>query len=189
MAAKVQRHHARRASYASYGSSGFGSSGYGSSGGWGSSGGYSASYGSSGGYSYGSVGSSVSYGSSGSVSYYSPSSETSVETAYRGASETSLLANLTSNQQFSDDAVYLSVACRAMPACMSTARRLPARAASGSSSRGLIPGKSYKFEVRAELLAPTGRRWLKSKRWLSPPADRSRCSLPLLMRRLPSKLR
>lgn len=175
IAAKVERHQARRAAYASYGSTGYASSGYGS-GGYASSGhgstGYSVGYGSTGygsqgssvsygsvgsGVSYGSVGSSVSYGSTGSV--VAPSSYGSTDgTIYYGASNTSQSNSLISAVQHADDdAVYLTVS-------LPTSARVLVNGKTTSStgsvrqfvSRGLVPGKTYKFEVRAEMDAADG---------------------------------
>ncbi|MBX3422990.1 MAG: TIGR03000 domain-containing protein [Pirellulaceae bacterium] len=156
IAAKIDRHQARRAFYSSYGSVGYASSGYGSSG-------YGVSYGgSTGGYSYGSTGSDVSYGSVGSTSYgsvgsasYSESYGSVGSTIYQGAANDSgsgysVLSNLA--QEHDADAVYLTVSVPNAAAIYVNGR---ATTSSGSVrqyvSRGLVAGKSYKFELRAEL--------------------------------------
>lgn len=183
-AAKVARHQARRAAYASYGSVGYSSSGYGSSG-YGSSGygstGYSVGYGSTGygshgsDVSYGSAGSSVSYGSTGSsVSYGSTGSSVSYGstgsavvpgstsdaqgTVYYGASNASTDLNLISAVQHTDDdAVYLTVS---LPASARVLVNGKTTTSTGSVrqfvSRGLVPGRTYKFEVVAEMDAADG---------------------------------
>lgn len=172
-AAKQERRLARRAAYASYGSSGFGSAGFGSSG-FGSSG-YTTSYGSfgsvgggsSGGVTYGSVGAAVSYGSVGTplaqyraggidpsdlsrsepASYYNPSVDSSLSS--------SLVSALSSTND--EDAVYLLVS---VPSEASVFVNGKATTSTGDQrqfvSRGLAPGKSYKFDVRAELVAEDG---------------------------------
>lgn len=163
--AKIERHQARRAYYGSsgYGSSGYGSSGYsvsygssgystsyGSSGystSYGSSGGYTTSYGSSGGVSYGSSGHSTSYGSSGSGTvYYGASNESYSNPAINLASSSTI-----------DDAVYLTVS---VPSAAKVYVNDKLTTSTGSVrqfvSRGLVAGKSYKFEVRAELVTADG---------------------------------
>lgn len=172
--------HARRAAaygssggYAGYGSSGgisggsSGSyySGYSSTGG--SSG--SVSYGSSGSVSYGSSGS-VSYGSTGSVSYGSTGSSgygstgavigsgygsagSSVVPSYYGASTTSTAttSSLVSSSR-SDDSVKLNVT---VPESAKVYVNDRLTTSTGEVrqfvSRGLEAGKSYRFEIRAEL--------------------------------------
>ncbi len=160
--AKIERHQARRAYY---GSSGHGSSGYGSSGysvSYGSSG-YSTSYGSSGySTSYGSSGYSTSYGSSGGVSYGSSGHTTSygsTGTVYYGASTQSYsnpVVNVASSTTV-DDAVYLTVS---VPSAAKVYVNDKLTTSTGSVrqfvSRGLLAGKSYKFEVRAELTTADG---------------------------------
>jgi uncharacterized protein (TIGR03000 family) len=166
------RHHGRRASYASYGSTGYASTGYGSSGfgsgGYGSSG-YTTSYGShgggsSGGGSYGSVGSSVSYGSVGtSLSEYrsgvSDHSASYAQYETDGLSGSSFSSSLISSAAMAsdDDSVLLTVS---LPSEASVFVNGKATASTGSLrqfvSRGLIPGKTYKFDVRAELKSVEG---------------------------------
>lgn len=161
--AKIERHQARRAYY---GSSGYGSSGYTTS--YGSSG-YSTSYGSSGySTSYGSSGYSTSYGSSGSVSYGSTGYGStgsygagygSTGTVYYGASNST-----TSNPVFNvassstvNDAVYLTVN---VPSNAKVYVNDKLTSSTGSVrqfvSRGLASGKTYKFDVRAELVTADG---------------------------------
>lgn len=163
IAAKVERHHARRAAYASYGSVGYGSSGYGSSG-FGSSG-YEVHYGSSGGYSYGSSGHDVSYGSSGSVSYGSTGSVSYGESYgsvgstvdHGGSASTEASYDLVSNVEHAEDAVYLTVS---VPGNSNLYVNGKLTTSTGSVrqfvSRGLVAGKSYKFDIRAELQAADG---------------------------------
>lgn len=173
--AKIERHQARRAYY---GSSGHGSSGYGSSGyttSYGSSG-YSTSYGSSGySTSYGSSGYSTSYGSSGSVSYGSTgygstgasygSTGTygagygSTGTVYYGASNSTSsnpVFNVASSSTV-NDAVYLTVN---VPSNAKVYVNDKLTSSTGSVrqfvSRGLASGKTYKFDVRAELVTADG---------------------------------
>lgn len=162
LAAKVERHQARRAAYSSYGSVGYGSVGYGSSGfastGHGSSG-YSVGYGSTG-YgshgsevSYGSVGSGVSYGSVGSAPLTSGIDSTDGAIYYGATQNSTFPSNLISAVQYSDeDAVYLTVS---LPANARIRVNGKTTTSTGSVrqfvSRGLIPGKTYKFEVQAEL--------------------------------------
>jgi len=179
IAAKIERHQARRAAYASYGSVGYSSVGHGSSGyastGYGSSG-YSVGYGSTGSISYGSHGSEVSYGSAGSAASYgsvgsgasyessgsvvAPEGYSSTEgTIYYGAStDTEFSSSLVSAVQHTDeDAVYLMVS---LPANARVLVNGKGTTSTGSVrqfvSRGLVPGKTYKFEVRAELDAADG---------------------------------
>ncbi|MFO0942975.1 MAG: TIGR03000 domain-containing protein [Pirellulales bacterium] len=165
--AKIERHQARRAYY---GSSGYGSSGYGSSGyavSYGSSG-YSTSYGSSGySTSYGSSGYTTSYGSSGGVSYgssgyttsYGSSGYGSTGTVYYGASNETYsnpVVNVASSTTVAD-AVYLTVN---VPSAAKVFVNDKLTTSTGSVrqfvSRGLVGGKSYKFDVRAELLTADG---------------------------------
>jgi uncharacterized protein (TIGR03000 family) len=168
IAAKIERHHARRASYASYGSSGYSSVGHGSTGygstGYGSTG-YSAGYGSSGGSSgsvsygsYGSAGTAVSYGSTGSVAAPVSYSGTEGSTHYGSSIDTDFSASLVSAVQHADeDAVYLTVS---LPSSARVLVNGKATTSTGSVrqfvSRGLVPGKTYKFEVHAELDAADG---------------------------------
>jgi uncharacterized protein (TIGR03000 family) len=182
VSAPFARHHARRAAYASYGSSGYstsyGSSGYGSSGystSYGSSG-YSTSYGSSGySTSYGSSGYSTSYGSTGSyeTSYGSTGSygvsygSTGSHGASYGSTGTPVYygaSNVVSDPVVSvaasstiDDAVYLTVN---VPSAAKVYVNDKLTTSQGSVrqfvSRGLALGKSYKFEVRAELETADG---------------------------------
>ncbi len=143
-AAKKARHAARRAGYGSSGGAGLGSSG-------GSSGyvAYSASYGSSGGsvYSGGSSGGAVSYGSTGA-------GYGSVGATYYGASTSSsnASASLVSNVDALSDAIYLTVN---VPGNAKVFVNGNATTSTGAVrqyvSRGLEPGKSYKFEIRAEV--------------------------------------
>jgi len=174
LAAHMHAKHARRASYGSSGngSSGGSYAGYGSSGG--SSGGYvtsygSSGYGSSGGYSggavsYGSSGYSTSYGSSGG-SYGSsggvvvPGASVPYESGYLGVSNQSpaSAASLASHQTESSDAIYLNV--DVPPAAKVFVNNLPTSSIGASRqfvSRGLQPGKKYKFVVRAEVLGADG---------------------------------
>jgi uncharacterized protein (TIGR03000 family) len=174
-AEKRARHLTRRAAYASYGSSGFGSSGFGSSG-FGSSGhgssGYSTSYGSygstgGGAVSYGSVGSSVSYGSVGGVALSNGSFSSVSDTAgigqspvYYGADRDSATFSnlvLASSNSSDADTVYLTVS---LPSDAKVFVNGKSTTSTGSVrefvSRGLIPGKTYKFELRAELAAADG---------------------------------
>jgi uncharacterized protein (TIGR03000 family) len=165
MDAKRARHAARRASYASYGSSGYssyGSSGYTSYSSYGSSG-YSSysSYGSSGGYSasYGSSGGAVSYGSTG----YSSGVGYGSTGVYYGVSNTATTAgssvptSLVSNLETSEDAVYLTVA---VPDDARVFVNGNATTSTGVVrqfvSRGLKSGKSYRFQLRAEMDAVDG---------------------------------
>ena len=170
--AKFERHRARRAYYSSYGSSGHGSSGYGSSG-------YSVSYGSSGySTSYGSSGYSVSYGSSGySTSYGSSGYSTSYGSAgsydvgYAGGDDFSHVAvtsaaqpadslsnlSLASSSTY-DDAVYLTVNVPASAVVyVNDKQTTSVGSVRQYVSRGLVAGKSYKFNVRAELTTAEGK--------------------------------
>jgi uncharacterized protein (TIGR03000 family) len=155
--------HARRASYggSSGGSSG-GYAGYGSTGGLsgGSSGGYYSGYssvggGSSGSVSYGSTGS-ANYGSSGSVihsGYGSAGGSVVPDPVYYGTSTTSpaSASALVSNTR-SDDSVKLNVS---VPASAKVYVNDRLTTSTGEVrqfvSRGLEAGKSYRFEVRAEM--------------------------------------
>jgi uncharacterized protein (TIGR03000 family) len=147
MAAKHARHAARRAAHASSG----GSSGYGSSGGY-------SSYGSSGGYStyYGSSGGAVSYGSSGGSSgsvYYGASSQT-----------TSRAASMVSNVEASADSVYLTVAVPTEAKVFVNENPTTSTGAVRKFvSRGLQPGKSYRFQLRAELMGADGQAMVEEK--------------------------
>jgi uncharacterized protein (TIGR03000 family) len=169
--AHIAAKHARRAAYASSGGgSGGGSRGYGSSGG--SSGGYYSGYsssggGSSGGASYGSTGSvsygstgSVSYGSTGSVSYGSTGSV--IESGYGSAgtaapfhgtstATTAPTSALVSSSR-SDDTVKLNVS---VPESAKVYVNDRLTSSTGEVrqfvSRGLEAGKSYRFEIRAEM--------------------------------------
>ncbi len=174
--AHIAAKHARHAAYGSsghYASSGGSSSGgylsHGSSGG--SSGGYHThyhSYGSSGSVSYGSSGSatfghgssgSVSYGSSGSVSYGSTGasygSVGSVAAPYYGASNSSVSSSSISSLVSSttkDDAVRLNVSVPESAVVYVNDRKTTSTGANRQFvSRGLQEGKSYRFEIRAEL--------------------------------------
>ena len=161
LAAKHARHVANRAARRSYyGSSGY-SARYGSSGG---SSGYSSSYGSSGGYSSygssysgGSSGGSVNYGSTG---YSSGVSYGSTGGAYYGASNTSSYTSplsLVSDSGLASDTVNLTVA---VPSAAKIFVNGKLTTSTGSVrqfiSRGLESGKSYRFEVRAEMDAADG---------------------------------
>jgi uncharacterized protein (TIGR03000 family) len=162
IAAHIHAKHARRASY---GSSGYGSSGGYYSAGYGSSGGYATSYGSSG---YGSSGGAVSYGSSGggygSTGYgssYGGNGGVVVpyEGGYLGVSNQSpaSAASLASHQTESSDAVYLNV--NVPPAAKVFVNETPTSTVGASRqfvSRGLQAGKKYKFVVRAELVGADG---------------------------------
>lgn len=161
LAAKRARHAARRAAYGSsgyYASSG-GSSGY-TSYSYGSSG-YSAYRGSSGGSSgtvyrssgYGSSGyrSGVSYGSTGASVYY-------------GASKTSASATSSIVSKVDGDAVYLTVAVPAEARIYVNGNATSSKGAVREFvSRGLKPGKSYKFDVRAEMPSADGQTMVDSK--------------------------
>lgn len=161
--AHIAAKHARRASYGSSGyvaaSSGGSSGGYvshGSSGG--SSGGYYSGYstfsgGSSGSVSYGSSGS-VNYGSSGSVNYgTSYGSAGSVAAPYYGASTSTTRSSstLVSNSS-SNDSVRLNVSVPETAVVYVNDRKTTSTGEMRQFvSRGLESGKSYRFEVRAEL--------------------------------------
>jgi len=161
--AHIAAKHARRASYGSSGyvaagSSGGSSGGYvshGSSGG-GSSGGYYSGYstfsgGSSGSASYGSSGS-VSYGSTGSYGT-SYGSAGSVAAPYYGTSTTPTRSSsaLVSNSS-SDDSVRLNVSVPESAVVYVNDRKTTSIGEVRQFvSRGLEAGKSYRFEVRAEL--------------------------------------
>lgn len=172
--AHIAAKHARRAAYGSSGgyvaagSSGGSSGGYishGSSGG-GSSGSYysgystfsggssgSVSYGSTGSYGYGSSGS-VSYGSTGSVSYgTSYGSAGSVAAPYYGASKTSTRnAGALVSSSSSNDSVRLNVSVPESAVVYVNDRKTTSTGEVRQFvSRGLESGKSYRFEVRAEL--------------------------------------
>ncbi|MEZ6137274.1 MAG: TIGR03000 domain-containing protein [Pirellulaceae bacterium] len=168
IAQKRANHAARRAAYGSsggsggssgysvaYASSGGGSTGYASSGG--SSGGISSySGGSSGGVSYGSVGA-TSYGSVGS-SYGSAGS------GYYGASTATAntVSSVVSNVE--NDSVYLTVS---VPANAKVFVNGNATTSTGSVrqfvSHGLKAGKSYKFDVRAEVEGVDGKLMTEEK--------------------------
>jgi uncharacterized protein (TIGR03000 family) len=145
--------HAARASngssggYPGYGSSG-GYSGMGSSGG--SSGYTSVGYGSSGGaVSYGSSGA-VSYGSTGSVGYGSAGSAA----MYYGASKTPTTSGLSlvSNSTVENDSVEINVVVPAEAKVFVNGRATTSQGeVRNFVSRGLEAGKSYRFEIRAEL--------------------------------------
>jgi len=158
--------HARRASYGSSG----GYVGYGSSGGsisGGSSGSYYGGYssvsgGSSGGASYGSTGS-VSYGSTGSSSYgstgsaihsgYGSAGSGVVPAPYYGTSTSSpASASALVSSSRSDDSVKLNVS---VPESAKVYVNDRLTTSTGEVrqfvSRGLEAGKSYRFEIRAEL--------------------------------------
>lgn len=167
MAAKHARHAARRASsYYSSGGSSYGSSGgytasYGSSGG--SSGGYTSYYrsyssgGSSGGsVSYGSTGGAVSYGANygtASGAYFgSPD-------VYYGASKTAAPSSvlLASSSQLQGDSVSLTVAVPSDAKIFVNGNPTTSKGAVRQFvSKGLIPGKDYRFQLRAELEAADG---------------------------------
>lgn len=158
----------------SYGSSGYstsyGSSGYSTS--YGSSG-YSTSYGSSGSVSYGSTGvsygstgtsygsSGVSYGStgtsSGSTGSYGAGYGSSDGVIYYGASNTTSSPVLAASSSTQNDAVYLTVN---VPSAAKVFVNDKLTTSTGSVrqfvSRGLVAGKSYKFDVRAELMTADG---------------------------------
>ena len=155
---------ARRASY---------SSGYGSSGGYagyGSSGGYVTSYGSSGGaVSYGSSGYSTSYGVGyGSTGSYGVPASPAVPytSGYLGVSNQSptASASLASHQTGESDAVYLNVNVPASAKVF--VNDLPTTSTGPSRqfvSRGLVEGKKYKFNVRAEVIGADGQVATESK--------------------------
>ncbi|MFO1063981.1 MAG: TIGR03000 domain-containing protein [Pirellulales bacterium] len=156
------RVHARHAYYGSYGSSGS-YAGYGSSGG--SSGYYRSGYGSSGSTYYGSSGSTTvtGYGSSGgssggAVSYGSTGSTYS--SGYLGVSKATPApaVGLVSNQTVVEDAVFLNVT---VPAAAKVFVNGAATTSTGTVrqfvSRGLVPGKNYKFEIRAEMTDAAGK--------------------------------
>ncbi len=163
LAEKRARHIARRAAYGSSG----GSSGYvayaasyGSSGGsvysGGSSGG-AVSYGSTG-ISYGSTG--VSYGSTGSSYGSTGSSYGSVGGAYYGASKTSGGAanSLVSNIETKSDAIYLTVNVPGNAKVFVNGNPTTSTGAVRQFvSRGLESGKSYKFDIRAEVEGADGK--------------------------------
>lgn len=173
LAARLHDHkvakQARRASYGSSGGSsgGYYSSGYGSSGSYGSSGGYVTSYGSGGSSGYStSYGSSGGFGSSGGYgASYGSAGSIDVAPAvpytggYLGVSNESSAsaASLASHQTSSSDAIYLNVS---VPAAAKVYVNDMATTSTGASrqyiSRGLIAGKKYKFEIRAEVLAADG---------------------------------
>ena len=160
--------HARRAAYGSSGGSSGGYAGYGSSGGYysgysssggGSSG--SASYGSTGSVGYGSTGSvsygSTDYGSTGSMihsGYGSAGSSAVPAPAYYGTSTTSptTASGLVSNSRAVDDSVKLNVS---VPESAKVYVNDRLTTSTGEVrqfvSRGLEAGRSYRFEVRAEL--------------------------------------
>ena len=158
--------HARRASYGSSGGSSGGYAGYGSSGG--SSGGYYSGYsstggGSSGSMSFGSTGS-VGYGSTGSTGYGSTGSvmhsgygsvggTVGLNSVYHGTSTTSPVtaSALVSNSR-ADDSVKLNVSVPES-AKLYVNDRLTTSTGEVRQfvSRGLEAGKSYRFDVRAEL--------------------------------------
>ncbi len=152
---------AKRARHASYGSSGGSSGGYvtsyASSGG-GSSGGYYSAYsysgGSSGSVSYGSTGASYvpSYGSTGAAGY-APSYGSVGSVPYYGSSTTSsrtTSALVSSSTQ--DDAVRLNVSVPEEAVVYVNDRKTTSTGEVRQFvSRGLEAGKSYRFEVRAEL--------------------------------------
>ena len=162
--------HARRASYGSSGGSSGGYAGYGSTGGssGGSSGGYYSGYsstggGSSGSMSFGSTGS-VGYGSTGSTGYGSTGSvmhsgygsvggTVGLNSVYHGTSTTSPVtaSALVSNSR-ADDSVKLNVSVPES-ARLYVNDRLTTSTGEVRQfvSRGLEAGKSYRFDVRAEL--------------------------------------
>ncbi len=153
LAAKRARHAARRAAYGSSG--GYYASSGGSSG---SSGSY-ASYGSSGGVAYrgyrgyygGSSGGAVSYGSTGSLG--------STGNAYYGTSKRTAksAASVVSKAKPSDDAVYLTVAVPSDAKIFVNGNATDSTGAVRQFvSRGLKSGKSYRFEIRAELEGADG---------------------------------
>jgi uncharacterized protein (TIGR03000 family) len=155
LAAKRARHAARRAAYGSSGgSSGYVaySASYGSSGSFGSSGGSVYSGGSSGGaVSYGSTG--VSYGSVGG-------GYGSVGATYYGASTTAgrSAASLVSNVDALSDAIYLTVNVPGNAKVFVNGNPTTSTGAVRQYvSRGLEPGKSYKFEIRAEVEGVDGK--------------------------------
>lgn len=177
MAAKHARHAARRAAYGSsgvYASSG-GSSGYTSYSSYGSSGyavARASSGGSSGTVSYrasrvssgGSSGSvyrtGVRYGSTGSASYGS------VGNTYYGASKASAnrVPSMIASSKLLDDAVYLTVAVPSKTKIYVNDNLTTSQGAIREFvSRGLNAGKSYKFEIRAELESADGQTMVETK--------------------------
>lgn len=166
MAAKHARHAARRASsYYSSGGSSYGSSGgytasYGSSGG--SSGGYTSYYRS---YSSGSSGGSVSYGSTGGAVSYGANYGTASGAyfgspdVYYGASKTAAPSSvlLASSSQLQGDSVSLTVAVPSDAKIFVNGNPTTSKGAVRQFvSKGLIPGKDYRFQLRAELEAADG---------------------------------
>lgn len=164
---RVHSHFARRASHGSVG-------GY--SGGSGGSGGYATSYGSygssysggsSGGYSSysgGSTGGAVSYGSTGTV--YAPSygsagsSYGSAGSTYYGVSNqsTSTVGSLVSNSAVQDDSVMITVAVPTSAKVYVNNNPTTSKGAVRQYvSRGLVNGKSYKFDIRAEVVGADGK--------------------------------
>ena len=159
LAHKHARHAARRAAYGSSG----GYASYGSSGGYayrttyyyGSSGG---TYGSSG-SSYGSTG--VNYGSTG-ASYGSTGGHGSVGGLYHGVSNSTVastpaVASLVSNLRAEEDSVYLTVK---VPGSAKVFVNENPTTSTGAVrqfvSRGLEEGKTYRFEIRAEITDSNG---------------------------------
>lgn len=198
------------ATAASYGSSGGGgSTGYsgytggGSSGGssyagGGSSGGSSVSYGGSTGYSagsvsYGSAGS-VSHGSAGSVSYGSDYSSgygsagsgVSGEVYYGTSTQTNETVNesvgvLASNVTLGSDAIELTVS---VPKDAKVFVNGNSTTSTGSVrqfvSRGLEVGKSYRFEIRAELTGADGKVVTDSKELVVKAGDQEKVDFAAL---------
>lgn len=155
-AAKHARHAGSSGGYVAHGSSGGSSGGYayhGSTGG--SSGGYVTGYssvgGGSGSVSYGSAGS-VSYGSVGST-YGSVGSSYGSAGSYHGAStHTASAASMLVTNSISEDAVQLNVVVPENAIVYVNDR--PTKSTGELRkfvSRGLEAGKTYRFEIRAEL--------------------------------------
>lgn len=168
MDAKRARHAARRAARASSG---------------GSSGAYVASYGSSG-YTGGSSGSAYTGGSSGSAAYRGGSSGTSVNYApvysvpvshgssggstgsvYYGASKQSPATAATfASAVVEDDTVQLTVAVPSEAKVFVNGRATTSKGTVRQFvSRGLKADKTYKFEIKAEMLAADGQPMTESR--------------------------
>jgi uncharacterized protein (TIGR03000 family) len=157
--------HARRAAYGSSGYTGFGSSGgYAYQAAYGSSGGYGVSYGSMGmgygstGMGYGSTG--MGYGSTGMG--YGSTGVGMGGGVYHGVSRDSVVApsttaSLVSNLASDEDSVYLTVT---VPGNAKVFVNDNATTSTGTVrqfvSHGLKSGKTYRFEVRAEVIDAQG---------------------------------
>lgn len=156
IAAKHARHATRRVSYGSSGGNygNYGSSGYSSYSSYG--GGYTASHRSY--YGGSSGGGAVSYGSSGG-SYGAGS-------VYYGASSAipTTAASLVSNTQVDGDAVFLTVAVPGDAKVFVNGKPTTSTGAVRQFvSRGLEPGKSYRFQLRAELASTDGEVMIEEK--------------------------